>query len=265
MNWWHDPDLLDRLAGAYTLGTLQGGARRRFTAVMAAHPAVARAVARWSQQLQPLDDGLADVPADPALWQRIEARVFGAAARPAAAAPAPWWQRWLGTRPAAALALGLLGGVMLPTLLPLVQPPVADATQLPESYVGVLATADGRPGLVLSSLRRGRTLDIKRLQAVPLPAGQRWVLWALDAQGRRTALATLPALDTPFTSLALPADADTLFAKAVELAISAEPAGAALASLSAPSSPDAWRGLCGKLWRVPPAAAAAAASAAASR
>lgn len=265
MNWWHHPDLLDRLAGAYTLGTLHGGARRRFAAVMAAHPVVAQAVARWAQDLQPLDAGLADAPADPALWRRIEGRLFGPATAPAAAAPLPWWQRWLGARPAAALALGLLGGVSLPTLLPLLQPPAVDATQLPESYVGVLATADGRPGLVLSSLRRGHTLDIKRLQPVQLPAGRRWVLWALDAQGRRSALATLPALDAPFTSITLPADAETLFAKAVELAISAEPADTALASLAAPSSPDAWRGLCGKLWRVPPAAATAAAPAAASR
>ena len=255
MNWWQRPALLDRLAGAYTLGTLQGGARRRFTAVMAAHPDVARAVARWSHDLQPLDGSLADAPADPALWQRIDARVFGTAAHAPTPAAPPWWRRWLGAQPAAALALGLLGGVMLPTLLPLVQPTTTDATQLPESYVGVLATADGRPGLVLSSLRRGRTLDIKRLQPVPLPAGQRWVLWALDAKGQRTALATLPALDAPFTSITLPADAETLFARAIELAISAEPAGAALATLATPSTPDAWRGLCGKLWRVPPASA----------
>lgn len=262
MNWWRDAALLDRLAGEYTLGTLHGGARRRFEAVMGAHPAVAQAVARWAQQLAPLDTHLPALPADDALWQRIEGRVFGAAAAgPAAAqrrAPAagraaagePWWQRWLGLRPAAALAFGLVAGVAIPTLLPLLQPATADGPQLPESYVGVLATAEGRPGLIISSLRHGRTLDIKQVKPLPLPAGRQWVLWALDGQGRATAVAALPALRASFSSVALPADSETLFAKAVELAISAEPADAALASLAGPSQAYAWRGLCGKLWPV---------------
>ena len=37
-------DLPDRLAAEYVLGTLQGGARRRFDALLPAHPALRGAV-----------------------------------------------------------------------------------------------------------------------------------------------------------------------------------------------------------------------------
>jgi anti-sigma-K factor RskA len=286
MNWWHRPELLDRLAGEYVVGTLHGGARRRFEAVMAAHPAVARAAARWAQDLQPLDAAIGHPAADPALWSSIERRLFGGAAASGATAgrtgaagrPGPaaagaggtataGWRRWLGPRPAATLAFGVAAGIAATLLLQPGQRPggAVATTQLPESYVGVLATADGRPGLIVSSLRRGRTLDIKLVNAVPLPAGRQWVLWTIDAQGRRQPVIALPPLAASFTSVALPADSETLFSRAVELAVSAESAATSVASLAAPTEPFAWRGLCGKLWRVaPPAAAGAAASAPAS-
>ena len=226
---------------------------------MAAHPAVAQAAARWATRLQPLDSGLPPLPADDALWQRIEHRVFGGT-QPAAA-PTPWWRHWLGVRPTSALAFGLVAGLALPLLAPLLRDGAADPTQLPESYVGVLATADGKPGLIVSSLRRGHTLDLKLLKPVPLPAGRQWVLWTLDAQGRPEPVAALPDLRGSFVSVALPREAEALFLRAVELAISAEPVGPTPVAGAAPSQPYAWRGLCGKLWRLRPAPPAASASA----
>ena len=41
------PELADRLAAEYVLGTLQGPARRRFEALQQAHPALRQAVAQW--------------------------------------------------------------------------------------------------------------------------------------------------------------------------------------------------------------------------
>lgn len=270
MNWHQHPELRDRLAAEYALGTLSGGARRRFEAVLRAHPDVARAVARWDARLQPLTDPLPTLPASDALWARIAERSFGGAA-PAASSAAPagagpvrsaaaragaWWQRWLAPIPAAALSLGLLLGVGVPLVIQLDREQVQD-TQLPESYVGVLATAAGKPGLIVSSLRRGHTVDLKLLQRQPLPEGQVFVLWTLDAQGAPQMVGALPPFGSNFVSLVLPKPAEDLFARAVELAVSVEPAG------SLPAQPGAafvYRGLCGKLWPVKPAPASAAAS-----
>ena len=270
MNWHRAPELLDRLAAEYALGTLAGGARRRFEAVMRQQPQVARAAAAWATRLQPLDARLEPLPADERLWSRIEAQAFGRAASarneapPVGAAPArgdsgraaSWWQRWFGPVPAAALSLGLVLGLALPLLQPLLQRDALQ-TQLPESYVGVLATAEGKPGLIVSSLRRGHTVDLKVLSRAAVPAGQVLVLWTLDARGVAQAVGALPPLAASFVSFELGHPAEDLFARAVELAVSVEPAGALLA---APGSAFVYRGLCGKLWPLKPPAQGPAAS-----
>ncbi len=277
MNWHQHPALRDRLAADYAIGTLRGGARRRFEAVLHAHPDVARAAARWDERLQPLNDALPmpSVPAGDALWARIAERSFGAgpaaaadAARPFAAPPrrraaaggtTAWWQRWLAPVPAAALALGLLLGLAAPLWRQAHQPDRSSGPQLPESYVGVLATAAGKPGLIVSSLRRGQTVDLKVLQRVPVPPGSQLVLWTLDAQGVAQAVGPLPAFTGNFVSLALAQPAEALFNRAVELAVSIEPPGPAPET---PGSAFVYRGLCGKLWPVVPATAATAAASA---
>ena len=55
------PALADRLAAAYVLGTLRGPARRRFEALLPAHPALRTAVAAWQGRLVPLSTSVAPV------------------------------------------------------------------------------------------------------------------------------------------------------------------------------------------------------------
>lgn len=317
MNWYHHPEVLRQLAGAYALGTLAGPARRRFEAVMRQHPAARQAVNEWNRRWAPVAQQLPPVPAGADLWARIEAQTLGAAPaqqaqpaaaaaanlrpqtppaaarqasaqpavampapsaatapvqapvpqrqRPAAAPPPTAWQRavqavvrgldaLLSPAPAFALAAGLLVGVLVPGQLLTGGAEPADpatATELPASYVGVLATADGRTGLIVSSLRRGLVLDIKRVQAVPVPAGQTLYLWTLDAQGRAQPVGAFEA--GAFVRVGLPRPAEDLFAQAVELGVSLEPSGSAPTT---PSGAFVYRGLCGKLWRLPPPAAA---------
>jgi anti-sigma-K factor RskA len=237
MNWHRSPDLLDRLAAEYALGTLCGGARRRFESLMHVHPEVARAAARWDARLAPLGATLPAAEPQRELWTRIENRVLG---RPA---PAPaWWRRLFAPVPAAALALGMVLGLGLPLLQSLLEP---DGTQLPESYVGVLATPGGGTGLIVASRRQGRTLDLKVVSAVPVPPGRAAVLWTIDARGQPEAIGALPSLNTGFTSMPLRQPSEQLFTRATELAVSIEAAGA---SPPMPTSAYVYRGLCGKLW-----------------
>lgn len=243
MKKWHQsPRLVDLLAGEYALGTLQGGARRRFETLLARRPDLADAVARWNERMAPALLALPPQEPAPATWRAIEQRLGWRAA------PMPWWKRWLQPAPAGALALGLVVGVMLPSLWQAQHggPDGPVATQLPDSYVGVLGLADGRPGLIVSSLRQGRTVDIKRVAAVPVPAGQVLYLWAIDAAGQAAPVAPLPP--GPFVHLQLGAPAETVFAKAVELAVSLEREGS---NPTAPAGTFVYRGLCGKLWRLP--------------
>ncbi|MFZ1499489.1 MAG: RNA polymerase subunit sigma-70, partial [Giesbergeria sp.] len=47
MNLHHHPELLQKLAASYALGTLRGGARRRFETMAREHPAVRAAALLW--------------------------------------------------------------------------------------------------------------------------------------------------------------------------------------------------------------------------
>lgn len=248
MNWYRHPETVDQLAAAYVLGTLAGPARRRFEAILPRQPLARDRVAQWQQRLQPMAERLTPLAPSPDLLRRIEQSAFGAA--PAAAqAPGPaspgWLRRLFAPIPAGALALGLMMGLLVPTLLPLVAPQQQPDTQLPQSYVGVLATADGKTGLIVSSLREGKVLDLKRVRTVDVPPGSTLYLWTIDAAGRARPVAAAPAGD--FVSIPLAQTSEALFASAVELALSIEPVGSQPA---APSSPYVYRGLCGKLWRV---------------
>lgn len=278
MNWYHSPRTLQALAAAYALGTLAGPARRRFETVLRQQPAAAQAVAQWNRRFAPLAQRLPPAQASAELWQRIEKQAFeqapGIAAAPAPAArsartnprPAtqsiprataakPTWMRWLDAllapAPAAALAMGMMLGLALPLLMSTLRPPAAQETELPESYVGVLATSTGKTGLIVSSLRRGKVLDVKRVGAVEVPPGKTLFLWTLDAQGQAAAIGRLPS--GAFVRVPLAQEAETLFSRAVELAVSIEDATATPAQ---PTEAWVYRGLCGKLWRVPAAGAA---------
>ena len=251
MNWHRTPELLDRLAAEYALGTLHGGARRRFETVMRIQPNVAAAAMRWHERLTPMAAGLKPLPASDALWSRIEQRAFGGpavlpvAAPSLAAAAQAWWRRWLAPIPAGAMALGLMLGLVGPGMWSLLNRDQSDG-QLPESYIGVLSAANGKQGLLVSSLRRGKAMDLKQVQPAKVPAGQTLFLWTIDAAGVAAAVGPLPT--GAFTQAALDRPADEIFAKAVELGVSLEAAGSRPVQ---PSQPYVYRGLCGKLWRVP--------------
>jgi len=57
------PELRDRLAAAYALGTLRGAARRRLERLMSSDATLAAAVEDWQRRLNPLVEALP--PVDP--------------------------------------------------------------------------------------------------------------------------------------------------------------------------------------------------------
>lgn len=67
------PELLERLAAEYALGTLQGGARRRLETLARQQPEVREALQRWQHQLASLTELAPAVEPPPQLWKRIEA------------------------------------------------------------------------------------------------------------------------------------------------------------------------------------------------
>ena len=240
MNWYRNPSAIEQLAAAYVAGTLQGRARRRFESAMQTQPDLVAAVNDWTRRLGPLYETLPEQATSAALWTRI---AKATTQRAAPASTPSWWRRLLAPAPAGALVAGLLVGTLLPVLWQAQESARRDM-ELPDSYVGVLATAQAQPGLIVSSLRRGRRVDIKQVTPVAVPAGQTLYLWRIDKAGAVAGVGPLP--EGKFVHLALDEPAEQVFFPAVELAVSIEPAGV---RPGAPSSAFVYRGLCGKVWR----------------
>lgn len=172
------PALADRLAAEYVLGTLRGPARRRFEALLPAHPALGAAVRDWQARLDPMASAVAAVTPPPAVWAGVERVLFGAAA-----APLPWWRRvgsWqglTGAATAAALALAVL----------LAQPPAPS----PPPIVVVLSSAGGDAGtgaaasasFVASVAADGRSLVLKPIGPMRVGADRALELWAVPGAG----------------------------------------------------------------------------------
>ncbi len=219
------PELADRLAAEYVLGTLAGPARRRFETLLPAHPALRADVAQWQRRLAPLAPltsrwEAATVQPSPAVWLAVQERLFGPArAQPSArGAVLPWWQRlglWQGVSGVAVAAvLGL--GVLLQQVPP-TQPPIV-VVLASTSEVG---TGDGAtPAHFVVSLNAdGRSLVLKPLNAPALQTTKAMELWAVPAQGAPRSLGLVsPILGATVLRTGL-------LAGTAAFAVSVEPAG----------------------------------------
>jgi anti-sigma-K factor RskA len=237
------PELRDRLASEYALGTLHGAARRRFERLLASDRALRDAVAEWQDRLAPLELALEPVRPTPALLERIE-RDIGIAQKPAARATASLWQRLFAAPQLGMLAAGLVVGVGVATIAPhlLHRAGEESTAQLPQSYAGILSDPQGNATMLVSSLRHGRIADIKVLRPMPTAPDRKLFLWALPVDGAPFLVGEVPASGK--ASISLSATSEQLFSKVATLAVSAEPAG------GTPSKPSEFliKGPCAKFW-----------------
>jgi len=214
MNIGNNPVLCEKLAGEYVLGTLKGGARRRFEALLFADVRVRTAVADWQARLQPLAELSAPRTPPARVWQGIERRLGLAPV----AQPAAWWQFWRspGTRIWGGLAVTASAAAVL-LAVQLAGRPGAPALQ----QVATLTDEQARTALVVAAdAARGR-IDVRVAQGVTVPADRTLQLWAIDTAGKPRSLGILP--DNRSASLAL--DARAVGADVMLLAISLEPKG----------------------------------------
>ncbi|MFN3888613.1 MAG: anti-sigma factor domain-containing protein [Aquabacterium sp.] len=179
--------LAERLAAEYVLGTLHGGARRRFETLLPAHPRLRQARLDWERRLLQLDDAIQPVTPSPRVWAGIEQRLFGETR-----AMVRWWQKlvlWQGAAglaAAAALTLGVLLSQPAPVQPPIVvvmaaQPAAAAPGVQPASFVASVS-GDGR-SLVLKPLTEGQQVALNKALE----------LWAVPAQGAPRSLGLVSA------------------------------------------------------------------------
>ena len=200
-------ELPDRLAAEYVLGTLTGGARRRFDALLPAHPALRNAVAGWEKRLLPMALKAEAVQPAPRLWASIEDKLGWTSAPVAAARTSSFrlrfWQAFAAVATLAAVVLGTSthNG---PTEAPMIV--VLHATKGSETIVAGLSPDR-------------QQISIQPLQKVALTSDQSLELWALKKDGPPASLGVIAADKlTAVNKHALPKDTKGL-------AVSLEPLG----------------------------------------
>jgi anti-sigma-K factor RskA len=235
-----DPQRDEWLAASYALGTLQGGARRRFESRLHQEPALRALAARWEEHLAPLNEAIAPLAVPTRVWRGIERRLPVLAR---AQKPRSWFDSLAVWRASAGLALAVaVFSVSLAWLVSTQAPPAAtvvavtppsNSTAVPsvsvasEHYVATFADPKtGRAVALVYADASGDTIRFKVLDAkLQLSADQVLELWTAAPSGKGMLPAGLVPIARTDTvqSVSVP-DAPTL-RNATLLGLSVEPAG----------------------------------------
>ena len=181
------PELADRLAAAYAAGTLRGPARRRFEALLPAHPCLRDATTGWEERLMPLTLALEPATPPARVWERIQARIDGPGATPVAARGGRFSVLgfWRGVAALASVAVLVLA-VLLVARAP-VPPPVIVVLSATGAPAGAVA-----PAVFVASISGdGRALVTRPLVEVGVRADRALELWAIPPGGAPRSLGVI--------------------------------------------------------------------------
>ncbi len=249
MNLRRNPDLQQRLAAEFALGTLRGRARQRFRRFMAEDAALAVAVQDWELRLAPMAAAVAPVEPPARVWQAIAERIGGAPARSGGLWASLAFWRNLGIA-ASGMAAGLLAAIVIAPQTPSPAPaPVVirlPSNEMAATYLAVLSDPKTqKPMLVVSAGRSAQELWVKTLDPAIHVPDRSLELWALPP-GKAPKSLGVVAPSEKMTALKLVAAADLAFADVPALAVSLEPRGGS--PTGAPTGPVLYTGPFLKYW-----------------
>ena len=168
-------DLADALAADYVLGTMRGGARRRFEALLPAHVELRRAAAAWQERLLPLTAAIDPVEPPGEVWRRISDRL-----ERRKSVVTGTWQRLSFWRTVSALAS--VAAIGLAVLLASPRP-AAPPVVVVLAPTGAAASGTGAAPIVASISGDGATLVMRPLVPVAAQPDRALELWAVPGGG----------------------------------------------------------------------------------
>jgi anti-sigma-K factor RskA len=248
-----NPLLIDQLAASYALGTLRGGARRRFETLARDNATLRAAALLWQSRLASVAELQPEVAPGPAVWKRIE-NLLNAdkqaqamrSAHSVAAAPVPssrWWARlgvWRAATAAGTFAavIAVVSGVHLNTRLSgQVQALSAKLSSTPViEYVAVLSDDKASASMLVTFDANTKKLVLKRVGDFREQPDKSLELWALPPGAAAKSLGVL----TGDAVVQLNA-ADNDIRQSPALAITLEPKGGVPPG-AAPTGPILFKG-----------------------
>lgn len=258
MNLINKPELLDHLASSYALGTLRGGARRRFEALAREQAPVRAAALIWQTRMSSMNELQPQSTPAPAVWTRIDNLLQGEldaqtmqASRQAAVQQAAaentglgGWLRslslWRGMSAAGALAtvVAVVTGLNLRTQLggEIAQLQAKLLTTPQIEYVAVLADDKSTASMLVTFDAKSKKLTLQRVGGFQEAGDRSLQLWALPPAGGPRSLGVLGS-DKVLRLTAAEGDVREV----PTLAISLEPKGG-VPSAGGPTGPVLFKG-----------------------
>jgi len=184
MNIRNNVVLRQKLAAEYVLGTLRGGARRRFEGWMHNDADLRNIAAAWQQRLAPMAEFAGDVVPPRSVWTGIERRLNlkGAAASGLKA--------WFSESLTFWRSLGVVSTGLAAMLLVLVLSKTG--VESPSiNYVATLTDDKAQNALLVTADRSNRALDVRVITSAQVAADKSLHLWAVPKAGKPRSLGVL--------------------------------------------------------------------------
>lgn len=205
---YDNPELIDKLASEYVLGTMHGRSRERFQRLMRERTDVQQAVWRWERELNSVASSMPPVNPSERVWRDISQRLQLGQAEPRQVKS--WWRAW-----------GLVStftSLVLAALL-IVTPITREPTHFAQ-----FADDDAAPLWVISADLVSGRLSAKAVNVQAAQLDQVFELWMLPDGGQPRSLGLLP-VGSARSDHDIPAALGALLARTSGLAISIEPPG----------------------------------------
>ncbi|MBC7683554.1 MAG: anti-sigma factor [Ferruginibacter sp.] len=250
MNLVHHPELLDKLAAGYALGTLRGGARRRFETLAREQAPVRAAALIWQARIGSVAELQTQIVPAPVVWTRIDnlvrADMERQAMRDARAAPrgaVGWFRNLWAWRCAAAagvvatviaMVIGVDQRTHFVTQIASLRTQLQATPQI--KYVAVLADGKADPSMLVTFDARNNKLVLQRISGYQEASNKSLQLWALPPSGGPRSLGVLGS-DKLLRLTAAEGDVKAI----PDLAISLEPKGG-VPGAGGPTGPVLFKG-----------------------
>ena len=207
MELMRNPELADALAAAYALGTLRGGARRRFESQARQSPGLRALAIAWQERFAAMTELQPGQQPSPNVWKRIEIelgreRDADAMARQRETPARSWRGFALAGAFATVASVGLCISLFMQlgergnAVARLTQRNVQLVSQLQASpdirYVATLSDDKSSPAVLVTFDPKHNTLTLKRLGGFDEGAEKSLQLWALPAGAAPKSLGVLP-------------------------------------------------------------------------